>query len=443
MGGAAQRALQERRRRDDHRACRSGGGPAFLRAERVDEAMTKVAIATTAGHSEASSPGRRRPDVEWLRVAGMLIVFAIHAAEPFNPWDTWHVENLARSKWLGELAFFPAPWIMPLFMILAGESAWHALATRSARLYVRERVLHLGVPLVAGILVLVPPQVYLERRLRGQFGGSFLEFYPHFFEGIYPRGNFAWHHLWFLVFLLVFAIVTIPLAAWLRGPAGRRAMARLAAPCGRRAGLVWLLLPAVATRIGIELLFAGFPPLAYDWSNRGLLLLAFVSGLLLAGEPAFRRAVDRHWRTALVVAVAASSVLCAWAWPGDVLARLPSPRSPGGILLWGGYACAAWCWLVALLGGARRFVTWRSEALERASELTYPFYVLHHPVVVAVAYVVVQRHASVLAAFLAVVAASLSITVLLCALVASSGTLRVLFGLRRQRAQPPAMDYGA
>jgi glucan biosynthesis protein C len=80
--------------------------------------------------SGSARPGRRA-DVDWLRVMAMLIVFTIHVAEPFNPWDSWHIVSRARSKWLGEMVFFFAPWIMPLFMVLAGDGAWRALERRT------------------------------------------------------------------------------------------------------------------------------------------------------------------------------------------------------------------------------------------------------------------------------------------------------------------------
>ncbi|ACG74804.1 acyltransferase 3 [Anaeromyxobacter sp. K] len=378
----------------------------------------------------------RRADLDWLRVLGMLVVFLVHAAEPFNPWDTWHVQSALRSKWLGELVFFPAPWIMPLFMTLAGEAAWLALRSRSPLRYVRERLLRLGLPLALGILVLVPPQVWVERRLQGRFEGSLLAFYPHFFEGIYPEGNFAWHNLWFLVFLLAFSLATAPLLAALRGPAGRRLLARLAAPCRGPAGLAWLVLPAVAIRIATATAAPRFAPLAYDWSNRGLLLPAFLWGFAVAAEPGFAAALDRHWKPALVIAAAASVGLCAWAWPGDVLARLPAARSAGGVLLWGGYGCASWCWLVALLGGARRCLARDGEALQRASALVYPFYVLHHGVIVGLAAAMVHRgadSAGLPVAFLGLAAASLAVSLGLCGWVAAWEPLRLVFGLRSRR----------
>ncbi len=405
--------------------------------DRMEDLARAGGLAVGSGVRAPLAP-HPRADVAWLRVVGILIVFAVHIAEPFNPWDAWHIVSPAQSKWLGELAFLPAPWIMALFMILAGESSWFALERRSPREYVRARLLRVGLPLVAGILVLVPPQVYLERRLRGQFRGSFLQFYPRFFDGIYPEGNFSWHHLWFLVFLLAFGLAALPLFEWLRSPRGRRVMARFGAACDAPAGLAWLLLPPVGIRVAIELLFPRFSPLAYDWSNRGLLLPAFVFGFILAGEPRVRRAVDRRWRTALALAIAVSAGLCGWAWPGHVLARLPSPRSMGGLLLWSCYAAGAAAWCLALLGAARRYVTRTSDALERASELVYPFYVLHHGIIIAVAFFVVQWRAPLLTQFLVLGASSLLATVALCWIVSSSDPLRVLFGLHPRRLARPA-----
>lgn len=389
--------------------------------------MRQPTSSLPSGSDVAGSSGRA--SAQWLRVIGMLVVFAIHAAEPFNPWDAWHVVSPEQSRLFGEVVFFPGPWIMPLFMVLAGEAAWHALERRTPGEYVRERVLRIALPLVAGILVLVPPQVWLERRLRGEFHGTLLQFYPHFFDGVYPRGNLSWHHLWFLAFLFVFALVTLPLFEWLRRPRGRALLARVGSLCDTRGGLVWLLLPAIALRVALPLLLP-IAPLAYDWSNRGLLLPAFVAGFAFGGEPRVRNAIDAHWRGALVCALAISVALCGWAWPGDVLARLPRPRSPGGLLLWTGYACGASAWIVALLGAARRHLATASGALARASELAYPFYVLHHGVIVAVAFAVVRSRSTLAMQFALVAAASLLVTVALCGIVASSGALRLLFGLR-------------
>src|SRR4030042_3954385 len=94
---------------------------------------------------------------------------------------------------------------MPLFFVLSGASPFYSLCLRKPGQFIQERVKRLIVPLVFGILVLIPPQVYLERIYFSQFIGNFFQFYPNYFDGIYGfGGNFALfrHHLWYLLFLL-------------------------------------------------------------------------------------------------------------------------------------------------------------------------------------------------------------------------------------------------
>jgi len=85
----------------------------------------------------------------------------------------------------------------------------------------RDRVLRLLVPFVSGVLVIVPPQVWVERVGHGAFAGSFFAFYPHYFDGLYGfGGNFAWIglHLWYLLLLFLITVVLAPLLYWATRP---------------------------------------------------------------------------------------------------------------------------------------------------------------------------------------------------------------------------------
>ena len=61
-------------------------------------------------------------------------------------------------------------------------------------------------PLVFGVLVIVPPQIYLERLYYGQFTGSFLEWLPQ----AYDSGNLAWVPLWFVGYIFVLSFALLP-----------------------------------------------------------------------------------------------------------------------------------------------------------------------------------------------------------------------------------------
>ena len=345
--------------------------------------------------------------VDWLRVLALVGVFVIHVCSVFDPWDEWHITNGERSRLLGEIIVLMAPWIMPLFMLLAGVTAWYSLVHRDNTTYLRERRQRLLMPLVIGVLVLVVPQVYLERRLRGQFTGSYWSFYPHFFDGIYPRGNFSWHHLWFLGHLFVYSLVALPLFRYWRSERGRPQLDRVAAICRSRAGLLWLALPLVVERHVLFWVFRERHMLTSDWSNVAILFVAYVYGYVLAAEPAVGEAIDAQWREAALVAITATVILVTGTWIGILPSHIPEPYAPGYLAFWTLYAVGAWASMVSVLGVARKLLNHETRVLRFGQRTGMAWYVLHQPVIVAVAYVAVQWNAGVPTTFVTILIASL------------------------------------
>lgn len=375
--------------------------------------------------------------VDWLRVLAVAGVFVIHVCEVFNPWDEWHITNEPRSRVLGEIVVLMAPWIMPLFMLLAGVSAWFSLTRRSNTQYLLERVTRVLVPLVAGTLLLVPVQVWLERRWRGQFNGSLLAFYPHFFQGIYPRGNFSWHHLWFLAHLFAYSVVALPLFRYLSSGEGRHLLRWLARLSGGPGGLFWLVLPLLLER---SLLWGIFPErhmLGSDWSNHAMLFVAYVYGFILAGEPWLGTRIDAEWPRALAAGIASTLGLVMLTWMDVVPFRLPEAYSLPYLAFWALYAIGAWSWMVAILGLARRFLRSSDGALRYGREIGYGWYLAHQPVIVAIAFLVVAWRAAVATKFGVLFGVSLVATLGVAELFRRVTPLRVALGMQATE-KPPA-----
>jgi protein-S-isoprenylcysteine O-methyltransferase Ste14 len=112
-------------------------------------------------------------------------------------------------------------------------------------------------------------------------------------------------------------------------------------------------------------------------------------------------------------------------------------RSPGYDLAGLGYiglrTAAGWCWIVVALSMASRWLDRRPAAARTASGLVLPFYVLHHPIVVAVAAVVVPWTAGVAVEFLIILGVSLAVTLVACLAVDRSPVLRLLLGMAPAR----------
>lgn len=333
--------------------------------------------------------GARDLAVDWLRDLGICAVVLIHVCEVFNPWDAWHVSNPERSRLAGEIVVFFAPWIMPLLMLLAGAGAFYGLRRRSAQRFVRERFSKLLVPLLIGILVLVPPQVYLERRLEGAVHGSFVSFYPHFFEGLYPRGNLSWHHLWFLAHLFVYSLVALPLFLHWQTEKGREQLRRIAHWCTGPFGLFWLAVPLVLERHVLWWLLSDRLVLTSDWANHAILFVAYVYGFMLVAEPELSAAVDHQWKNAFLLAGVISAGLWALAWRGFLPNGLPAPYAPGYLAFWSAYGIGAWAWIVSVLGMMRARPLRDAAFLRYSRGRSYAWYLVHQPVVIAVAVAII------------------------------------------------------
>lgn len=381
-----------------------------------------------------ATPAARPPraaELDWLRLGAVVCVLVVHVAQVFSPFESWHIASPEKSWQLGLLTAFAAPWIMPLFMLLAGAGAWYSLQRCTAGAWARGRAARLLLPLVLGTLLLIPPQVYFRRLYRGEFHGSYVEFYPTFFNGVFPEGNFSWGHLWFLAYLFVYVIVVAPVFQYLRSPGGASLLARVAGWCGGRWGVLLLATPFVAG----QLLFRWRWPqstgtLVNDWATHAWLFTALVVGFALMAEPRLMAAVDRGRRAALVPALGAWVVLAIYVATGDPYLRVPTEASAWYFVFWTTFAVASWSWLVVILGGARRHLTRPTRFLKRWRGWAYGLYVVHQTVVVVVAYHAIGLPLGVHSRFLLMTVLSLA------------GSLLVIAALRRVPGAGRALGVG-
>ena len=173
--------------------------------------------------SFSKSVSSRRYDIDWLRVLAILAVFIFHSGRFFDQ-GGWHVKNPTTYLEVQVWTTFLANWLMPLIFAISGASLFYALNSHGTGKFIKNKVLRLLVPLIVGVFTHAMLQVYLERITHHQFYGSFWQFIPHYFEGLYGfGGNFAWMglHLWYLLVLFVFTLFCYSLIRWLKDGSGQ------------------------------------------------------------------------------------------------------------------------------------------------------------------------------------------------------------------------------
>jgi peptidoglycan/LPS O-acetylase OafA/YrhL len=336
-----------------------------------------------------------------LVVVGLIF---FHALLVFDTRDDYYVKN-DRTADLTPLAALGVVWAMPLLFLTAGLGTWHSLGRRGRGGFARERLLRLLVPLVFGVLVLMPVPVWLRLRTDPGYDESYPDFYlrflhvrlewsnfPFVVQGAPPDRLFETGQLWFLVLLLAFSLLLLPLLSWLGAPGREALRARWAGLADRPGGILLPAVPLALTSAAFEM---EEPHAA--WS-RWAYLLFFLFGFVLASDGRYLSAMRRH----VPVAVALGLVGFATGFAligasadagGDPFVDY-RPLSVGGRLLFG---ATGWLWLVAILGLLARRRTGspaappgrRDRILDRAGEAVLPVYVLHQPVLVALAFVVI------------------------------------------------------
>lgn len=383
-------------------------------------------------YPQASGP-QRQDDIDWLRVLAMLVVFVFHCGRFFDEED-WHVKNPQTNHTVMILVRITVQWMMPLFFLLSGMSSYHALSRHKTTQYILARIKRLAVPFVFGTFVfIVPLQVYLERISHGQFHGSFLEFYPHYFEGWYGfGGNFAWMglHLWYLEMLLVYSLITLPLFIYL----SKSNMCKLlsqAALTIRKPGLIFSLaipiaimefiasLPAVRqTTLGTRG-FGGWSLLVYP--------VFFILGYLIAADFHLGRVIEGQRIPALIGGISITTVGFYLVESGYVM-----PEWLWALLR----AFNAWAWLVAICGFGGRHLNFSNRFLKYGNEAVLPFYILHQAVILAIGYYIVQLDMAMPAKLLIIAATSfLTIVAFYEVLIRRVNLLRFLFGMKLKQPQ--------
>ncbi len=248
------------------------------------------------GPAGPSGPSGHYHFLDWLRVIAIFVLLFFHTGMLFVGWG-WHIVNaqtIPALQWPMDIAHRLR---MPLLFMIAGASLWFALRRRSPAGLVGERSKRLLLPLVIGMVVIVPPQIYVERLFRGQFEGGYLDFLLHGAAELrpYPVGDISWHHLWFIAYLYVYVFILLPVLLWWKHHGHQLRPG---------AWLYALALPLCVNEALLKPIFPESHDLVHDWYIFNHYLLFTLYGVLFATLPGCWDWLAARCRGLLATAVA-------------------------------------------------------------------------------------------------------------------------------------------
>lgn len=309
-------------------------------------------------------------NLRWITVF-LLVIY--HAAMAYNTWGEANYIFFEEIRPIASIVTLISPWFMPLLFCLAGASSRFSLRKRGYAVFIRERLIRLGIPFAAGVVLLNPVLSYIADLTHNGYEGNYFEHYKIFFTRFTDLsgydGGFAIAHFWFLIVLLIISLISCAVIRTVEFlPENNKKSARIIA------GIV-LIVIAVAT---FNIKPAGKPVIMY--------LCVYLLGYYFLSDQAFVKKV------------------CRFKWLFIVLFIVSSAANTYLFMCTTGYeAINNICNLVAFVSGLPALISVGCDHLDHSSSFTkinskisYTFYIIHFPLTVLCQYLLDLAHLGIM-----------------------------------------------
>ena len=330
----------------------------------------------------------RRYDLDWLRVIAFGLLIFYHIGMFYVTWG-WHVKSPHMNENPEAFMMLLNPWRLSLLFLISGIAFRFAIDKYAQEGKSRLRVAgmrfkRLFIPLLFGMLVIVTPQAYFELLGKGEISPGYLDFWGRYLsaDDSFSITVPTWNHLWYVVYLLVYTLLIIPVM-----PLIRRAASFIETSKLNWAFTGWRLLvvPAliwIAYRFTTDMIWPEEKHnLTSDWGAHARYGSYFIMGILIAKNDTMWRSLAKIWRKGawltLTLAVVLTPLWMAWEWvteTGEPLLAIARAMRP----------LYAWMVIISLLGAAQAYLGRPSARLSYLTKAVFPYYILHQSLIVVI-----------------------------------------------------------
>jgi hypothetical protein len=347
--------------------------------------MTVQSIELLAKHFIPASKDmpERRYDLDWLRILvfGLLILYHIGMLYVEN-WG-FHFKSVYQSQTLENFMLIVEPWRMASLWIISGISIRFILVKVSLIRYASVRSLRLLLPLLFGVLVIVPPQLYVEMSANGALDMSYWQFYLALFNdnstlfdnnqaGIWPHLDV--NHLWYLRSLWQYSLALIVLLPLLNSSYVTTASN-------------WLFKQHISVIVLVLSLPIIFIQLNWpmDTSRYPLGFTFLIYGYLIGWHASFWQQLKVNVKALLLTFIV--SLLLFISFYNSVWLSIDD-TTPSWLIMTGMviYSLVRVLGVLMVLALAYKYLNRKSSLLGYFNDAVYPFYIVHQTIIIVLAY---------------------------------------------------------
>lgn len=335
--------------------------------------------------------------IDNIRVFAFLLLILFHSALPFVSYS-WEVKNEQKSEILMSIVLWFHQWRLPLLFFISGVGIYFSLKTRNILKFIMERLKRLFVPLVFAMLFTIPVQVYVEYLQKGRITGSYIEFYPSVWDFVpYPEGSLTWSHMWFVVYLLAFIILLIPIFSILKIKILEKYKDKVANFLSSKYLIFLVFIFQYYLYYQFYLKYPEQGSLVDDWFVFNSSITYLFLGYLLASSDQFWDNCERYRKICLSIAVVISTILFINYYLPNILPKKEGMYAQVYFLL---DALQIWIIILTIIGFAKKYLNTTSNILQYLNQAVFPFFIIHQTIIVAIGYWIVQLKVSILTKYL-------------------------------------------
>ncbi|QOX62009.1 acyltransferase family protein [Anoxybacterium hadale] len=351
----------------------------------------------------------RKYYIDNIRIFCILLLIPYHTAMIFNNFgESWYIHS--QNNTLATLFIIGVyPWWMSVLFVLAGMSTVYALKKRTPRQYAKERFQKLLIPMVSAIVLLVPVQTYLADKFFHNYPGSYFDHFSIFFsltDWSGYDGHFTPAHTWFILFLFIISMISLPLMSWYNKKEHKRNSTEM--------NMIKILPMFLVILLCVPILDIG-------GKSIGEFAACFLLGYFVLGMEEVQNRLVKYriqlgisWLLLIMIRCSLYQAQLSSGFVWDVEQRILS-----------------WIGILAIIGLGKYHLEFNSRFTKYFAPAAFPFYFFHQTIVVVTGYFIVQQLPGVFLQYFSIVLISYALTFLMYEICRRITFTRFLFGIKR------------